>query len=65
MVLEIAENLKKPADLISKHLALLRKAGLVTAGRNRLYQISPHVVADKSSRTIELGHCLLRLNNVG
>jgi hypothetical protein len=38
-----------------------RSVGMVTQGRNRLYQINPHFVVDKDSQTIDLGHCLLGL----
>jgi DNA-binding transcriptional ArsR family regulator len=40
MVVELAERCKVSADLVSKHLAVLRDAGIVIQGRNRLYQIA-------------------------
>jgi DNA-binding transcriptional ArsR family regulator len=65
IVLEIAQRLGKPADRVSKQMAVLREAGLVSAGCNRLYRINPNFVADNDNRTLELGHCLLRLNTAG
>ena len=66
MVLEIAERtldkpLRKGADLISKHIAVLRKAGLVIQGRNRLYQLNANFVTDRETKSFDLGHCVLRL----
>jgi DNA-binding transcriptional ArsR family regulator len=47
--------------VISKHLAVLRKAGIVTQNRTRLYQINPQFRADRDKRIIDLGWCLLRM----
>lgn len=63
MVIELAERVGIKLDAASKHLAMFRDAGIVTQRRNRLYQIAPQFVADKSSRTLDFGHCLLRLES--
>jgi hypothetical protein len=31
-------------------------------GRNRLYRINPHFVADRDNKSLDLGHFVLRLN---
>jgi DNA-binding transcriptional ArsR family regulator len=62
MVLELAERCKISADLVSKHLAILRNAGIVLQGRNRLYQIAPQFLTDKTERILDFGYCLLRMN---
>lgn len=62
MVVELAERIRQSPDLASKHMGVLRSAGIVTQGRNRLYQIAPQFLADKTERVIDFGHCLLRLN---
>jgi DNA-binding transcriptional ArsR family regulator len=62
MVTEIAERTRQSKDVTSKHISILRTAGIVTQGRNRLYQIAPKFLADKTDRLLDLGHCLLRLN---
>jgi DNA-binding transcriptional ArsR family regulator len=62
MVSELAERVRIPIDSASKHLALFRDAGIVTQGRNRLYQIAPQFVVDKENRILDFGHCLVRLD---
>ena len=32
----------------SKHMAVLRETRIVVQGRNRLYQLDPRLIADKS-----------------
>jgi len=62
MVIEIAERIRQLPDLISKHMGILRTAGIVIQGRNRLYQIAPQFLADKTERLVDFGYCLLRMN---
>jgi predicted transcriptional regulator len=62
MVAELAERIRQSNDVTSKHLGVLRRAGVVIHGRNRLYQIAPQFLADKTERLIDFGYCLLRLN---
>jgi DNA-binding transcriptional ArsR family regulator len=62
MVSELAERMNLSLDTTSKHLAILRESRIVIQGRNRLYQIASHFVADKSERLLDFGYCLLRLN---
>jgi hypothetical protein len=40
---------------------VLRNAGIVTQGRNRLYQIAAQFLTDKTERILDFGYCLLRL----
>ena len=61
MVLEIAERLGRSADLVSKHLAVLRAAGVVESGRGRLYQIAKPYQPAPGERVLDFGHCVLRL----
>jgi DNA-binding transcriptional ArsR family regulator len=60
MVTELGQRLGRSADLISKHLATLRRAGLVVSGRGRLYQIPPQYLT--APHTVDIGYCLLRLD---
>jgi DNA-binding transcriptional ArsR family regulator len=62
MVSELAERVGQSLDTASKNMAILRKAGIVIQGRNRLYQIAPQFLSDKTERILDLGYCLLRLN---
>ena len=60
--IEIAERTRQSKDVTSKHIAILRNAGVVIQGRNRLYQITPQFLADKTERLIDFGYCLLRMS---
>jgi DNA-binding transcriptional ArsR family regulator len=62
MVSEIAERTRQSKDVTSKHIGILRNAGIVIQGRNRLYQIAPQFLADKTERLIDFGYCLLRMD---
>jgi DNA-binding transcriptional ArsR family regulator len=62
MVSEIAERTRQSKDVTSKHIGVLRTAGIVLQGRNRLYQIAPQFLADKTERLIDFDYCLLRMN---
>lgn len=60
MVVEIARAIGKPATLVSKHLGVLRKAGVV-AIKQRLHFIPRAFLPEPGKRIVDLGHCLLRL----
>ncbi len=60
MVNEIAKIIGQSPGLVSKHLAVLRGAGLVVVNR-RLYQVPAHYIAAADKRHLDFGHCLLRL----
>ena len=62
MVVEIAKTLGKPPTLISKHLARLRKAGVVETGRAGLYTIPRRFLPSPGDGVVDFGHCVLRLN---
>ncbi len=62
MVSELAERTGYAPSLISKQLAILRKAGIIIAPRARHLEIAPHFIADKTNRLLDFGWCLLRLN---
>jgi DNA-binding transcriptional ArsR family regulator len=61
MVKEIAQQLRRSPTLISKHMAVLRRAGVVVCGRGGLYQIPAHFRAAPDKQHVDFGHCLLRL----
>lgn len=60
MVVEIAGRIGRPAPLISKHLRVLRLAGLVTI-KQRLHSVPRRLIPEPGRRELDLGHCLLRL----
>jgi DNA-binding IclR family transcriptional regulator len=62
MVSELAERVGQSTDATSKNMAVLRNAGIVLQGRNRLYQIAPQFLTNKSERILDFGYCVLRLN---
>ena len=61
MVVEIAEVLRKPATLISKHIARLLKAGALERNRAGLYSIPRRFLPSPGNGLVDFGHCLLRL----
>lgn len=61
LVVEIAGRLKRSPGLISKHIGVLRKMGLVSANRAGQYHIQPQFVVSAADRCVDFGHCLLRL----
>jgi DNA-binding transcriptional ArsR family regulator len=61
MVKEIAHKLGRSPTLVSKHMALLRRAGVVEIGRAGVYQIPRQFVVAPDKRHIDFGHCLLRM----
>jgi hypothetical protein len=54
MVMELAERCRVSA--------VLRDAGIVIQGRNRLYSLAPQFIASKTERVLDFGYCLLRMN---
>ena len=60
MVNEIAKMIGQKPGLVSKHLAVLRGAGMVVMNR-RLYQVPAQFIAVAEKRHLDFGHCLLRL----
>jgi DNA-binding transcriptional ArsR family regulator len=60
MVNEIAKLIGSSPGSVSKHLAVLRSAGVVVLNR-RLYQLPARFIASREKRHLEFGHCLLRL----
>ena len=62
MVVEIAERIGRKASLVSKHIGVLRRAGLVFAGRSRLYQIPKQYLPAPGQRVVDYGHCLPRMD---
>jgi DNA-binding transcriptional ArsR family regulator len=60
MVMEIAKMIGHKPGLVSKHLAVLRSAGMVTV-KQRLYQVPAQYIAAAEKRHLDFGHCLLRL----
>jgi DNA-binding transcriptional ArsR family regulator len=48
-------------DNAGRHLAILKKAGLVEQGRGRLYQMTRRYVPASGATHLEFGHCRLRL----
>ena len=49
-------------NLTSKHMSVLRKAGMVVVGYGRLYQLVPEMRPAPGAMHLDLGHCHLRLD---
>jgi hypothetical protein len=61
-VKELAVRARCPAASASKHMALLKKAGLVVVGYGRLYKLAPDVQPEPGGQRLDLGHCVLKLD---
>ncbi len=62
MVSELAQRTGSDPSVISRQIAPLRQAGILITPRNRLYEIAPQYLADKTNRIVDFGWCLLRLS---
>ena len=60
MVVELARKVGCTPATASKHLALMRRAGLIVLTR-RNYQIPRHFIVNPELGHLDFGHCLLRL----
>lgn len=65
MVSEIAQRTGEGLMSFPSSCRSLRKAGVVINPRIRLFEIVLQYFADKSNRTLDFGHCLLRMNPCG
>ena len=59
---ELARRLGRSPSVTSKHVGVLRKAGLIVAGLGGLYRLAPAWCPTPGSQTADLGCCLLRLD---
>jgi hypothetical protein len=51
-----------PAASASKHMLLMKKAGVVQVGYGRLYKLSPRFQPEPGSTRLDLGHCIIKLD---
>lgn len=58
MVVELAERVGRRPDNVSKHLRVLRQAGVVISSRAGLYTIPARYLPHPGQ--IDFGHCLLK-----
>lgn len=61
-VQELARRLGVGPSLISSHVGVLRTAGLAVVGYGRLYSLAAALRPAPGSATIDLGYCILRLD---
>lgn len=61
-LVEMAEQLGLTSPAVSKHMAVLLNAGIVSLGRNRLYAMNPHFIVSTAERVVGFGWCVLRLS---
>lgn len=55
----LAQRIGQTPDATSKHLAVMRRAGVVLTGYGRLYALTPPFRPAPGTRTIPLGPCTL------
>jgi DNA-binding transcriptional ArsR family regulator len=63
-VTEIADDLGLSMDMSSKHLKMLKDAGLIERKRNRLYYLNTAYQLAPGEPLLDFGHCVLRLDAV-
>lgn len=61
-ITDVAPLIHCSASNCSKHLQQLRKAGILTIGRGRLYRMVHAYNPNPGSRVLEFGHCTLYLD---
>lgn len=59
---ELAKRTGRPPDAVSKHMALLRKSGLVERVFSTCYTLPAAIKPAPGATTIDLGPCLLKLS---
>ena len=59
----IARRIGISGDSASKHMAVIRKAGLAQPGLGRLYSLAPAFRPAPGATHIDFGHCMLRLTD--
>lgn len=59
---ELSVRAKCSAAMGTKHMEVLREAGLVVRGYGRLYSLAPAIVPAPGAETLDLGPCLLKLH---
>ncbi len=57
----LGQRTGQSSDSASKHLAIMRRMGVVVVGYGRLYSLSPAFRPLPGTRTLEFGVCLVRL----
>ena len=61
-VTELAEAIGCSVDMSSKHLKVLKNAGLIERKRNRLYTLTAAYQLAPGEPLLDFGHCVLRLD---
>ena len=63
-VSELGRRVGRTVDSVSKHMIVLRKAGLVVSGFGRLYELAPGLQPPPGVMELDLGYCVLRLDRL-
>jgi DNA-binding transcriptional ArsR family regulator len=64
-VTDLASALRMDASLLSKHVAVLRKAGILYKGRGRLSYLAEHLRPAPGVNEIDFGYFVVRFSGVG
>jgi Bacterial regulatory protein, arsR family len=59
-ITDLAAALRSNPSLIAKHVAVLRKAGVLYKGRGRLSYLAEHLKPAPGVNEIDFGHCVFR-----
>ena len=58
---ELARRIGSKPDTTSKHMAVIREAGIVVSGYGRLYSLAPVFRPPAGATSLDLGHCTLTI----
>ena len=61
-VQELAQRLRCKPTSISKHLAVLRKHGIVLPHYGTCYRLAPAFMPKPGENVLDLGHCTMKLD---
>ncbi len=64
LIAELVQRIGGNAELMSKHLGVLRRAGVVLT-RGRLHSIVKAHLPEPGQPVVDFGHCVLRLDKMG
>ena len=62
---ELARRIGMKAPLVSKHMNVLRRAGLAMHTYGQLYRLSPRLKPEADGQRLDLGPCVLKFDALG
>ena len=63
-VIELARRVGRAQDSVSKHMMILKEAGIVVQGYGRLYRFAPTCQQIPGTMNVDIGICILKLGSL-